>query len=176
MAATQGVDQEDLYKQLDAYDWDNDREFQSGLRAILGSSSSPEQLEHLTTRAKCFFYSRKCGTRVDFQGYEDWRQNHSESSSVGNEPQLSSEAPRGDVGNTSHTESEVYGSATTGDAPTPATFAEICEMIAQGKPIPGIKEIPDTILEGQGTHATATRRKKPWEKDASASATLSWQT
>lgn len=58
MAATQGVDQEDLYKQLDAYDWDNDREFQGGLRAILGSSSSPEQLEHLTTRAKCFFYSR----------------------------------------------------------------------------------------------------------------------
>lgn len=58
MAATQAVDQQDLYKQLDAYDWDNDREFQGGLRAILGSSSSPEQLEHLTTRAKCFFYSR----------------------------------------------------------------------------------------------------------------------
>lgn len=62
------------------------------------------------------------------------------------------------------------------EAPTPATFAEICEMIAQGKPIPGIKEIPDTVLEGQGTNATATRRKKPWEKDSSASTTLSWQT
>jgi len=70
----------------------------------------------------------------------------------------------------------VNGSSTANDTPTPATFAEICEMIAQGKPIPGIKEIPDTILEGQGTHASATRRKKPWEKDTSASAMPSWQT
>lgn len=49
-------------------------------------------------------------------------------------------------------------------------------MIAQGKPIPGIKEIPDTILEGQGTHASATQRKKPWEKDVTVSSTPSWQT
>lgn len=55
-----------------------------------------------------------------------------------------------------------------GSAPPPASFAEICELIAEGKPIPGIKDIPDTVLEGQATPAQAPRRKKPWEKDASS--------
>jgi hypothetical protein len=31
--------------------------------------------------------------------------------------------------------------------------------------VPGIKEIPPTVLEGQGTQSSAPRRKKPWEKD-----------
>ena len=61
------------------------------------------------------------------------------------------------------------------DAPKPASFAEICEMIAEGKPIPGIKEIPDTILEGQASEKVAQSRKKPWEKSASdEAATPSW--
>jgi len=49
---------QDLYDQVDAYDWDHDVEFQGGLKAILGSASSSEQVQHLTTRAKCFYYSR----------------------------------------------------------------------------------------------------------------------
>lgn len=38
-------------------------------------------------------------------------------------------------------------------------------MIQSGKPVPGIKDIPDTVLAGQGTSSTATTRRKPWEKD-----------
>ena len=49
-------------------------------------------------------------------------------------------------------------------------------MIAEGKPIPGIKDIPDTILEGQGTQSNASRRKKPWEKDAAPAETPAWAT
>jgi hypothetical protein len=63
-----------------------------------------------------------------------------------------------------------------GEAPPPASFADICELIAQGKPIPGIKNIPDTILEGQGTRPQANQRKKPWEKDATPAPTPSWAT
>lgn len=52
------------------------------------------------------------------------------------------------------------------DAPSyPATFAQIVELITKGEPIPGIKDIPDTILEGQATQAARPKRKKPWEKD-----------
>ncbi len=39
------------------------------------------------------------------------------------------------------------------------------ELITTGQPIPGIKEIPDTVLEGQASQATPVKRKKPWEKD-----------
>jgi hypothetical protein len=61
-------------------------------------------------------------------------------------------------------------------APYPTSFAHIVELITSGQPVPGIKEIPNTVLEGQGTESVKARRKKPWEKDeaegtAQASAT-----
>lgn len=52
------------------------------------------------------------------------------------------------------------------EAPYPTSFAHIVELITTGQPIPGIKEIPSTVLEGQGTQSVKARRKKPWEKDA----------
>jgi hypothetical protein len=58
--------------------------------------------------------------------------------------------------------------------PYPKSFAEIVELITAGKPIPGIKEIPDTILEAPKEQVTAPVRKKPWElaaeKEAAAAA------
>ena len=51
-----------------------------------------------------------------------------------------------------------------GAAPYPTSFAQIVEMITTGKPIPGIKEIPDTVLSGQGTESKHEKRKKPWER------------
>ena len=56
-------------------------------------------------------------------------------------------------------------SASEPAAPYPTSFAQIVELITSGQPIPGIKEIPPTVLEGQGTQASKPRRKKPWEKD-----------
>jgi hypothetical protein len=48
----------DVYEALDRYNWDDDVEFQSGLSAILGSNSTPEQAAELTLRARCFYYAR----------------------------------------------------------------------------------------------------------------------
>ncbi len=50
-------------------------------------------------------------------------------------------------------------------APYPTSFSQIVELITNGQPIPGIKEVPDTVLEGQATQATTAKRKKPWERD-----------
>lgn len=53
-------------------------------------------------------------------------------------------------------------------APPPAypmSFNHIVELITTGQPIPGVKEIPDTVLEGQASHSTTSKRRKPWEKD-----------
>jgi hypothetical protein len=49
--------------------------------------------------------------------------------------------------------------------PYPTSFAHIVELLSSGQPIPGIKDIPDTILTGQGSTAAQSKRKKPWEKD-----------
>ncbi|KAF1824630.1 uncharacterized protein K489DRAFT_316335 [Dissoconium aciculare CBS 342.82] len=152
-----------LFHQLDSYPWSSDPEFQGGLSAILGSVQDPQQIAHLTLRAKCYYYARKAGTAVDFDGYKAWV----ESGPDGNQD--------GDAGGSAD---DAGGDAGGGlmDAPKPASFAEICDLIAQGKPIPGIKEIPDTVLEGQKSTSQAERRRKPWEKneDAGAEEAPSW--
>ena len=50
-------------------------------------------------------------------------------------------------------------------APYPTSFSQVVELITTGQPIPGIKDIPDTVLEGRASQATPVKRKKPWEKD-----------
>ena len=50
-------------------------------------------------------------------------------------------------------------------APYPTSFSQIVELITSGEPIPGIKEVPDIVLEGQASKPTTVKRKKPWEKD-----------
>lgn len=157
-----------LYHQLDEYPWDEDREFQGGLRAILGSVQDPAQIEHLTLRAKCYYYARKAGTPVDFDGYKQWVETQ-RGSGLPNDISLSSST----IQATPTSESSGGGMS---EAPKPASFAEICEMIAEGKPIPGIKEIPDTILEGQASEQLTQSRKKPWERseESQAHANPSW--
>ena len=57
-AMTSGEQDVVAFQQLEDYDWKSDPEFQSGLQAILGSNPSPEQAEHLTLRARCFYLAR----------------------------------------------------------------------------------------------------------------------
>ena len=50
--------------------------------------------------------------------------------------------------------------------PYPSSFSEIVDLITQNKPIPGIEEVPDTVLElGSSKTDKTPRRKKPWEAD-----------
>jgi len=159
-----------LFHQLDEYPWDSDEEFQGGLRAILGSVQDPAQLEHLTLRAKCYYYARKSGSKVDFEAYKRWVESGRESGQPHSfESEQSNGAPAVQVG-----ESQQTGTGVMRDAPKPASFAEICELIAEGKPIPGIKDIPDTVLEGQSTTSQAAKRTKPWEKTGGDIEQPSW--
>jgi hypothetical protein len=54
-------------------------------------------------------------------------------------------------------------SETTPQYPTP--FADIVALITSGQPIPGIKDIPATVLSDKATKPVASKRRKPWEKD-----------
>jgi len=170
MAADNSLDQSYVFHQLDSYPWDQDHEFQGGLHAILGQVQNPEQVEHLTLRAKCYYYARKANTHVDFDGYKQWVENNQSSASfampngAGNNHGLTTQLGEGYVAAVGE-ENAGAGGGGMSNAPKPASFAEICEMIAEGKPIPGIKDIPDTILEGQASESQMGKRRKPWEKD-----------
>lgn len=49
----------------------------------------------------------------------------------------------------------------------PSSFAHIVELITTGQPVPGIQQIPDTVLTGHDTSSSKQKRRKPWEKDDS---------
>ncbi|KAH9882740.1 hypothetical protein J1614_000105 [Plenodomus biglobosus] len=184
-AATDGLN--DVYAALERYDWDRDAEFQSGLSAILGTNSTPEQATELALRARCFYYSRKYNTTIDFESYKSYRAAHNRppppppSTNGSIAPSILDTLPVTD--DVPVTSVNIQPTATTTapapvpapapapaaaseqPAPYPTSFAHIVELISTGKPVPGIKEIPPTVLAGQGTQATKERRRKPWEKD-----------
>ncbi|KAL5386597.1 hypothetical protein DPSP01_003965 [Paraphaeosphaeria sporulosa] len=160
VAAADGLN--DVYESLEQYNWDDDAEFQSGLSAILGSNASPEQASELTLRARCFYYARKYNTNVDFDAYKAYRDARGRPALVPNGVQAPPAASTDTAGGILPEASANVGEP---PAPYPTSFAHIVELVTTGQPIPGIKEIPDTLLTGQASRATQSRRKKPWEKD-----------
>ncbi|KAF1363889.1 hypothetical protein EJ07DRAFT_54399, partial [Lizonia empirigonia] len=146
----------DVFEALERYNWDDDVEFQAGLSAILGSNSSPEQAAELALRARCFYYARKYNTTVDFEAYKAYRDVRGRPP-----PQTNGVRPL-DFTEASY---DAPTNPSEPPAPYPTSFSHIVELITTGQPIPGIKEIPNTVLEGQGTQSEKTKRRKPWEKD-----------
>ncbi|KAI4211935.1 MAG: hypothetical protein LQ351_005275 [Letrouitia transgressa] len=158
--ATQGEPDISIFQQLESYPWSADDEFQTGFHAILESNPDSSQDENLTLRARCFYYSRKHNIPIDFDAYRSWRSQQSLTPVInGNNSGLPSQlADRSSPDATWRPVSET-------SAPYPTSFSQIVELITKGEPIPGIKEIPDTLLKGQESVPTAAKRMKPWEKD-----------
>ena len=108
---------------------------------------------------------RKFGPQIDAPGYRQWREQHHypplshESVEVKAEqqlePNIESVKPLLQIVAPNDPGAEA--------APYPSSFNHIVELITSGAPIPGIKEIPDTILEGQASEPTKLVRQKPWE-------------
>lgn len=108
---------------------------------------------------------------IDFNAYQTWRSQQLSSpthgisivTSASNPAAMSNTFSRFDPTSRSGIDT------TIGDieppAPYPTSFSEIVELITSGEPIPGIKEVPDTVLEGQSSQPTTVKRKKPWEED-----------
>ncbi|KFY34943.1 hypothetical protein V494_06344 [Pseudogymnoascus sp. VKM F-4513 (FW-928)] len=159
MSTEQANNNEKLFEELDSYNWEKDAEFQAGLSAILGPNPSPSQLRDLTIRARTFYYARKTNQKIDFDAYKA----HLASRSPDEFP-----APKpSDAGESSSSTPlpQAGGDAANADPnPTfPTSFADIVALINSGAPIPGIMDIPPTVLTDKATQPAASRRKKPWE-------------
>jgi hypothetical protein len=126
-----------------------------GLTAILGSATSPSQIQSLTLRARCFYYSRKHSIPVDFEAYK--------THCLKNDPNSAENLPNPSVYPTASAASTVPKSED--NPPYPTSFAEVVALITTGAPIPGIKEIPPTVLSEQATKPSVNKRRKPWERD-----------
>lgn len=183
----------DSFEKLYAYSFHTDSEFANGLAIILGHPGTPATQEEmnreddLVIQAKCFFFSRyyallSFGTYnlllmsthrkenlnppIDFAGYKLWLLSRSTGEQIATpvsslrpgEPETSLEA------NVPETETEAPS-----EPAYPSSFAHIVELITTGQPIPGIEQIPDTVLTGHDTASEKPPRRKPWERDATES-------
>ena len=92
---------------------------------------------------------------VDFDGYRTWRSQHAK---------LPIKADPSDITIVQSAQVSSQSSDQSSAAPYPTSFAQIVDLIKSGRDVPGIKEIPDTVLAGQGTTSSVAKRKKPWEK------------
>ncbi|KAI9598972.1 hypothetical protein BDF19DRAFT_429696, partial [Syncephalis fuscata] len=148
----------EIYKAFEAYDFDNDTRFQAGLQSLLGKDTSTHQevsLADKTERAQWFYYNRFI-TEFDYDVYRQWKQ------STGNQAVLDKntvDAPDEQIDTT------VSNEQVDSDAPTyPHSFQAICELIAAGQPVPGIRMIPNQLNEQPPSQSNLAPRRKPWEK------------
>lgn len=145
----------------------------------------------LTDQAKVFFFCLKTGNILELDEYRVWlarggnrykksgqieeieegEQTGGEQTAEGEQTQAAigdgtnatsldttSQAPEGP------TSQAPEGTAPEGTAPYSSNYQNVVELILAGKEVPGIKEIPDTVLPEQQSEAQASQRKKPWEK------------
>jgi hypothetical protein len=175
-----------LFEQIDSYDYDHDPEFQLGLSSILSHAESPSQRADLQLRARCFYYARKNGrVPIDFDSYKKWKTNLQQPSSSSPSSSPSSLLPLPLPTTTTTTEeqqqqlpaaaiqsSRIESSTTAGEGGASFSYAQIVDMIQSGKEIPGIMDVPDTVLDGQATVSTRAKRRKPWETTETAEAVV----
>ncbi|KAJ5698264.1 hypothetical protein N7462_000269 [Penicillium macrosclerotiorum] len=177
---TQPTQSPSSFEQLHAYPFHTDAEFAKGLAIILGHAEVPASAEEisrdddLVIQAKCFFYSRKenLSPPIDFTAYKAWL-------TALKPPEASGLDPAGTLSQPSDKAyADETAMASSTEAPPlsepayPSSFAHIVELITTGQPIPGIQEIPNTVLTGHDISSEKPRRRKPWEKDDDAAPTL----
>ncbi|RAL02032.1 DUF5572 domain-containing protein [Aspergillus ibericus CBS 121593] len=162
-----GVEQ---FERLSSYPFSTDREFAVGLSIILGHPESPaseaeiNRNDDLTLQAKCFYFSRKENLTppLSFLEYKAWL----ESAPVGAASVDQKATPVLQQSSTAGSSSNNYTEkiAKSSEEPAyPSSFAHIVELITTGQPIPGIQQIPDTVLTGHDTPSERPKRRKPWE-------------
>lgn len=168
MAETQDA----VYREFLHFDWDSYEEFQEGLSQILDGHLAllkeqdasvqlipPAEKQQLIDQAKLFYYCTSTGNILNLDDYYAWKRNNGDKITLLEEPQ---EAPTINASNEEETTlSNVAGEK---DAPYSNSYHQLVDLIVSGKPVPGIKQIPDTVLSDQSSKLEARSRLKPWEK------------
>lgn len=119
----------------------------------LSTEIPADQKDRLSMQAKSYHFCLKTGNIFNIEDYLEWKQQQSsESQPKIQEQPIVQEVKKVEELKTEEEEPE-YSS----------NYQNVVEKIIKGEPIPGIKQIPDTVLEGQSSTSKADMRKKPWE-------------
>ncbi|KAJ3187841.1 hypothetical protein HDU85_006234 [Gaertneriomyces sp. JEL0708] len=151
-----------LYNEFVSYPWDTDERFQAGLKSILTKEyPNPNVKENEIFKAKCFYFS-KFEKPIDLDGFLSWRRAQPGGSN-GSQAEPSATTSVSTVAREDHT--ATVEQPKPSEPQYPRSFQELCEMVAKGEEIPGIKTIPNKINEESPSQSVLRPRKKPWEKE-----------
>lgn len=173
-----------IYHALQSYPFTSDPDFQAGLTSLISSPTlSPSDLSSTISQAQCFYFARRYDLPpIDSSDYQRWL--YSQNEQIACSAAQTQEQSRGEDPNSQeqqHPQSHIAAQLLSQSAPTspilsslpppsyPASFESIVDLITRNQPIPGIEEIPDTILDASLSAPNQTaRRRKPWETDDAA--------
>lgn len=168
-----GDPQESVYLEFLNYDWSSFSDFQEGLSQILEGHLAqlkeqdpsvvkipPAENQQLIDQAKSFFYCSHTGNILNLDDFYVWKRNNGGKITLLEEVKAEAQAEEQPAAKT--TESE--------DVPYSSNYQNLVELIVSGKPVPGIKQIPDTVLSEQVSKLLALTRRKPWEAASSDAA------
>ncbi|KAM3499345.1 hypothetical protein MY10362_007396 [Beauveria mimosiformis] len=178
------TDQDAVFRAFDSYPWSKDKAFMSGLHAILGDPNSPNQQgspADMAVHARIFYYSQRVGVGIDFAAYQAWlaaNPDHAPPSIL--PPEYLTGGSNGVAAVSPVLEwqkaapkAELYvdrtaAAAAAGDQPAyPMAFAEMIQLLQEGKEVPGIRQIPNTVIRDPTVKPVGARTapRKPWEKN-----------
>lgn len=106
---------------------------------------------------------KKLAPALDFAAFKSWLSARSTRESQ--QPNAGMSSSQGTARSSPEPNSSGTEASTHPEPAYPSSFAHIVELITTGQPIPGIQQIPDTVLTGHETTSEKPRRRKPWEKD-----------
>ncbi|KAG9243362.1 hypothetical protein BJ878DRAFT_511182 [Calycina marina] len=170
------------FRDMQEYDWDNDKTYQAVLPAVLGTTEDPDQRLRLTHRAQVLYWNKITNLNIDFNEYEKFVADPITYESAISNSSSASSTPVPTTPTTPVLPSAIPFPAaepaiaapaanvemadSDGDAPYPRNFAQTVQLIQSGGEVPGIRLIEPTVLKDEGTPPSSVHRRKPWEESA----------
>ena len=107
--------------------------------------------------------------RIELAAYEQWKSRNPQSTDSAGDPSDDSESPpdpsRPWFEQTPNRNMSASMAPDAENEPQGPSFDEIVELISTGKPVPGIRQIPDQLnKDPPSTSSSPVPPKKPWEK------------
>ncbi|KAG6139556.1 hypothetical protein E4U38_008171 [Claviceps purpurea] len=159
------------------------------------SSSAKGSSADMAIHARIFYYAQRIGVQIDFARYTAWlaRNPHHTPPQVLPDEYLASSssspsskatgaatpatesllpwqqaAPKADL----YVDRRAGAEATAGEPSYPVGFAEMLQLLSEGKEIPGIRQIPNTVARDASVKPVGARTapRKPWEKETTQQA------
>ncbi|GME69066.1 unnamed protein product [[Candida] boidinii] len=148
---------QEVYKQFLFVKSDTDIEIKKDIsKGIIDTSKiKDDEKDKLSMQAKVFFFCCETGNILELEDYKEWQKKYVKHQKL---HEIEDKDGKDD-------KSQSQDQSVSSDPPYSSNYEELVDLIMNSKPIPGIKQIPDVVLDPNTASKHAlNERKKPWER------------